>query len=43
MSPSHRAHAIEHALDYAERAKALALEIDAKNILAGGLFVMASV
>ena len=32
-----------HALDYAEQAKALALEIDAKNILAGSLFVMASV
>ena len=31
----HRAHEIEHALDYAEQAKALALEIDAKNILAG--------
>ena len=39
----HRAHEIEHALDYAEQAKALALEIDAKNILAGSLFVMASV
>ena len=38
-----RAHAIEQALDYAEQAKALALEIDAKNILAGSLFVMASV
>jgi tetratricopeptide (TPR) repeat protein len=39
----HRAHEIEQALDYAEQAKALALEIDAKNILAGSLFVMASV
>jgi DNA-binding NtrC family response regulator/tetratricopeptide (TPR) repeat protein len=38
-----RAHAIEHALDYAEQAKALALAIDAKNILAGSLFVRASV
>ena len=38
----HRAHEIEHALDYAEQAKALALEIDAKN-MAGSLFVMASV
>ena len=38
----HRAHEIEHALDYAEQAKALALEIDAKNILAGS-FVMASI
>ena len=27
----HRAHEIEHALDYAEQAKALALEIDAKT------------
>jgi DNA-binding NtrC family response regulator/tetratricopeptide (TPR) repeat protein len=38
-----RAHEIEHALDYAKQAKALALEIDAKNILAGSLFVRASV
>ena len=38
-----RAHAIEQALDYAEQAKALALEIDAKNILAGSLFVRASI
>ena len=39
----YRAHEIEHALDYAEQAQALALEIDAKNILAGSLLARASV
>jgi tetratricopeptide (TPR) repeat protein len=39
----YRAHEFEHALDYAEQAQALALEIDAKHILAGSLFVRASV